>query len=226
MRWLSMAIHSSWLYQTSFTWPLGYVPGLSSFDTECFTHWIANHSWQIFSATILYMEWNRSLPHYLGSRIFWILGAIASGIKLHSLIGLSSTTHINFWNNLEVNIILTTLYVLMAVIGAVGIIPAIRKWVEPNPKLSQVVQPVDYSEDDRPASIRDFLKLVFAKGRRTALVWLLIGMGAAASKGYIMQSINGYDGQLFNEARSMNTVRWNSQFYLRCNCINQVLFPF
>jgi len=35
------------------------------------------------------MEWNRSMSHYLGSRIFWILGAIANGVKLHSLIGLA-----------------------------------------------------------------------------------------------------------------------------------------
>jgi len=106
-----------------------------------------------------------------------------------------------------VNIAIATLYVLNAVIGALGIIPAIQKWFEPDAKQAQLIEQQQVPEDEKPATIGDFVKLAFAKGRRTALVWLLIGMAAAASKGYIMQSINKYDGQLFEQARLMKTVR-------------------
>ena len=78
---------------------------------------------------------------------------------------------INFWNNREVNYGIQAVYVFLAVVGAIGAIPSVRKYIEADPSKAQAKKEEEIPEDERPAKLKDFLKLVFAKGRRTALLW-------------------------------------------------------
>lgn len=167
--------------------------------------------------TVLFLEWSRSIRPWKFNRVWYLLSLAGAIIKLWSLNELHKRDpadapqqwKINFWNNMTMNIVITTFYAALALIGILGVLPKLRNFMEPNhsqsKKLDKNVEPDASAEDGGQPSAWELVKLITGPGSRLALLWLVIGMASAGGKGFITQRVNYYDGQVFNAARDDNT---------------------
>lgn len=90
---------------------------------------------------------------------------------------------------------------VLALIGLAGFIPAIRKRIEADPTAAQLVEG---DEEIETASLFDFIKLVFSKGNRFAVLLLLLGSTGSIVKGFLMTIVNSYEGVLFDVAKGVD----------------------
>jgi ABC-type multidrug transport system fused ATPase/permease subunit len=112
---------------------------------------------------------------------------------------------IGFWNNVGSNVAILLVYIALSIFGILSWIPFFRPHLEPDTSKSELEKSEPSPDEEKPASLFDFLKLITGKGLRTALLLLTIGAVCAGAKGYIMQKVNYYDGIAFNQARLDDT---------------------
>ena len=153
---------------------------------------------------VAYFEWNRSLRTGLLLRIFFLIATLTFFLKLHSIINQyhASPASIAYFNNITVNIIIACLYAALSLIVTLGSLPKIGDYFELDESQSVLEKDVQIDPEERPATILEFFGLISAPGSRTALILILIGGLAAATKGFLMQAVNAYDGAMFDAARS------------------------
>jgi ATP-binding cassette subfamily B protein len=153
---------------------------------------------------VAYLEWNRNLRTGFVMRIFFLISTIVFFIKLHSIVNQwhVSPTTINYFNNVGVNIGIACVYAALSLLVTLGALPKLNGYLEADESLSQLAKEVVVSPDEKPASIREFGRLISGPGSRTALCLILIGVVAAAGKGFLMQAVNYFDGKMFDFARA------------------------
>lgn len=164
----------------------------------------------LFMLGILYLEWNRSLPHTPFIRILWLVTFIVGCIKIHGLVQLNkidSKAVFQYFDGLILNFFYFSFQTILAIIGIVGFIPPIRRVLEPDVNKSELI----HDNMEETASFVDFLKLLFSKGNRIAVLFLTFGILMAVIKGYLMTYVNKVEGELFAVARGE-----------KCNPINKI----
>lgn len=164
----------------------------------------------LFMLGIMYLEWNRSLPNNHFIRILWIVSFVVGCIKIHGLVQLNKSSPENlkiYFNGLAINFFYFIVQTILAVVGVVGFIPAVRRLLEADPSQALSVG----EEHEESASIFDFIKLLLKKGNRFAVLLLLVGIIMSVVKGYLYMVVNSIEGALFDIARGQ-----------KCNPVNKV----
>lgn len=153
---------------------------------------------------VAYFEWNRSLRTGLVLRLFFIISTLTFFVKLHSIVNQYhvSPQSIAYFNNVAVNIIIACLYAALSLIVTLGSLPVVGDYFEVDESQSMLAKDVTTDPSEKPATIGEFMGLISAPGSRTALVLILIGTLAAATKGFLMQAVNAFEGKMFDAARS------------------------
>lgn len=158
-------------------------------------------------AVVAYMEWNRSLRPHLVFRLFILASAAVFMVKLHSIINQYhlSPSSIAYFNNIPVNTVLASVYGVLTLIITIGNVPVLDKYLELDESKAEIDPKIELPLEQRPATIREFMRLISAPGSRTALAYIIVGIVTAVIKGFLMQYANALDGQLFQAARDTNS---------------------
>lgn len=163
---------------------------------------------------IIYLEWNRSLPHHFSLRIFWFVPVILNAVRYY----LFDKSHIGSLKPYEVRrrnsiLIVLSLYIILAIFGILGFIPRLKQHIEANIRLAQNKQELakerslleskkkknKSNNKDEKSTTSLFMATVFS--RRTA-IWVILGFLFAIARGIIMQIVFVFFGMVFQSTVS------------------------
>jgi len=167
---------------------------------------------------VMYAEWNRCLPHGAILRFFFIGTTAANVVNLSALKGLAEDKGLDsivyYYGSVKTPIIIVCMQSIVTFFMFIGIFPSIKEKIEPT----------DFQEkqnmEDKRGTGHLLLSVLVALGNRMGFFWLVMGLSVAATKGYIQQEVNFYDGMLFSHVSadkdytgSIESLKWLAMLY-------------
>lgn len=155
--------------------------------------------------TVTYLEWNRSLPHSWFLRSWWTASLLVNVWKFYTITSRRDLMAPDSYNHAVVaSGIVVTCHSLLTLLALAGIIPALRKYFEADPKLSHRKKEVATGESAEESDAKLFLRNIMT---RASAPFIIIGLLLTLLRGFLMQLIMKYIGNVVS-ATSASTDVW------------------
>lgn len=168
--------------------------------------------------SIIYLEWNRSIPHHWSLRLFWFLPVAINILRVISYTNILNDAYGGAeWEAFELRrhraiVVTILLHILLALVGVLGFIPKMRDYLEPNRVYAQYKPDLERErrlleskkarqapkEGNNESSL--FLKTIVT---RSTVFWIASGFIFALARGGIMQVVFIFYGLVFQSTQSI-----------------------
>eukprot|EP01125_Pyxidicula_operculata_P005634 TRINITY_DN1975_c0_g1_i2.p1 TRINITY_DN1975_c0_g1~~TRINITY_DN1975_c0_g1_i2.p1 ORF type:complete len:957 (-),score=208.19 TRINITY_DN1975_c0_g1_i2:858-3728(-) len=168
--------------------------------------------------SIVYLEWNRSLPHHKFIRFSWGLAAVVEGFYAVTVI-----RRPNYLDVLPVSYkvgrsIIFALHLILMIYGILGAFPTLRKYFEADETKSERHKGKKQGEEEGGSDVRGALGLLWKHTVRLETgPWLFLGFIASVARGFLLQLIYQYYGRVFDSTDECNTNINNDKIVTHCD---------